>query len=439
MTEVLGEEVEAIGAGVRQHAQSYGLTQTLLLVLAGACGMSVANIYYAQPLLDSMAAAFAIGPASIGLVGLLTHAGYALGLLFIVPLGDLLDRRKLAVAQTLLLALALVVVGTAHDAGVLFGALIVVGVLAVVVQVLVAFTATLATPSERGRAVGLVTSGVVIGILSARFVAGVIADLGGWRSVYLTSAVLMFLISALLARLLPRNATTPTFDSYGTILRSIPSLFLRDPLLRIRGVLALLIFASFSTLWTALVLPLGAAPLFLSHTQIGLFGLAGLAGALAAGGAGRLADRGLGQWTTGIALVLLTSSWLPIAFLHSSLIALIIGVILLDLSVQAVHVTNQSLIFAAHPEARSRLVGGYMVFYSIGSGIGAISATTIYAFHGWPGVAMLGASFSAAGLVFWWLTRTSLGKRDPCGLARAARGAPDREAISHSRATRHIR
>lgn len=395
-------EICTVGAGA---PRCHRLTRTLMLVFAVTCGMSVANIYYAQPLLDSIAAAFAISPGSIGLVVTLTQVGYALGLIFIVPLGDLVDRRSLAVAQTFLSAVTLVVVGTTHHAGALFAGMIVVGLLAVLVQVLVAFTATLAAPSERGRAVGLVTSGVVVGILSARFVSGVIADLGGWRSVYLTSAVLMFAMSAALAWLLPRNATLSTAESYGAILRSIPTLFLRDPLLRVRAGLALLIFASFSTLWTALVLPLSAAPLFLSHTEIGLFGLAGLAGALAASGAGRLADRGLGQRTTGIALALLTISWLPIALLHSSLLALAVGVVMLDLAVQAVHVTNQSLIFAAHPDARSRLVGGYMVFYSIGSGIGAISATTIYAYMGWSGVAALGAAFSAAGLVFWWVTR----------------------------------
>lgn len=403
MAEVADQETGTTDAGTRQHGQR--LTQTLLLVFAVTCGMSVANIYYAQPLLDLMAATFTISPASIGLVVTLTQVGYSLGLLFIVPLGDLIDRRKLAVAQTFLSAAALVAVGTALHIGVLLGAMIVVGLLAVVVQVLVAYTASLATTSQRGRAVGFVTSGVVIGILSARFVSGAIADLGGWRSVYLISALLMLAMSASLAWLLPRNVPAQTSESYAEILRSIPTLFLRDPLLSVRAALALLIFASFSTLWTALVLPLRAAPLFLSHTQIGLFGLAGLAGALAASGAGRLADRGMGQWTTGIALGLLTISWLPIALLHSSLVALAIGVTLLDLAIQAVHVINQSLIFAAHPEARSRLVGGYMVFYSIGSGIGAISATTAYASFGWPGVTILGATFSAAGLVLWWLTR----------------------------------
>ncbi len=174
--------------------------------------------------------------------------------------------------------------------------MIAVGLLAVVVQVLVAFTATLAAPTERGHAVGLVTSGVVIGILAARFVAGLLADLGGWRSVYLTSALLMLGMAVLLFRILPRHAPKTTPESYGALLRSMPALFLQEPILRVRAVLALLIFATFSTLWTAMVLPLSAPPLSLSHTQIGLFGLAGLSGALAASGAGRLADRGLGQW-----------------------------------------------------------------------------------------------------------------------------------------------
>jgi predicted MFS family arabinose efflux permease len=179
MTETARNDIETTGAASRLRGQPYGLTQTLLLVFAGTCGMSVANIYYAQPLLDSMAATFSISAASIGMVITLTQAGYALGLLFIVPLGDLVDRRKLVIVQTFLSAVALTVVGTAHHAVVLFAGMIAVGLLAVVVQVLVAFTATLAAPSEQGRAVGLVTSGVVIGILAARFVSGVIADFGG--------------------------------------------------------------------------------------------------------------------------------------------------------------------------------------------------------------------------------------------------------------------
>lgn len=388
-----------------RHQPDGGLSKITTLILAVAAGLSVANIYYAQPLLDAIARDFGISPAAIGLVVTLTQVGYALGLIFIVPLGDILDHRRLVIAQGLLSIAALVAVATAKTQGVLFTGLAAMGILAVVVQVLVAFAATLATPAERGRAVGTVTSGVVIGILAARFVAGLLADVGGWRAVYLTSAVLMAVMFGLLTRVLPRKPLAGSTDSYAETLRSIPALFLRDRVLLVRGLLALLIFATFSTFWTSLVLPLSTTPFHYSHTQIGLFGLVGLAGAAAATGAGRLADRGLGQWTTALSLTLLLLSWGLIAFLPSSIPLLLIGVVLLDLAVQAVHVTNQSIIVARHPTARSRLVGGYMVFYSIGSAMGASTVTIVYAHAGWHGVSMLGAAFSAAAMLTWVGTR----------------------------------
>ncbi|MGA1857758.1 MFS transporter [Azospirillum sp. 11R-A] len=385
----------------RRHRPDGGLSRGTTLIFAIAAGISVANVYFAQPLLDAIARDFGISPAAIGLVVTLTQVGYALGLIFIVPLGDMLDSRRLVIGQGLLSVAALVAVATAKSEGVLFTGLAAMGLLAVVVQVLVAFAATLAAPAERGRAVGTVTSGVVIGILAARFVAGLLADVGGWRAVYLTSAVLMAVMVGLLTRVLPRNPLPGSTDSYAETLRSIPSLFFRDRVLLARGLLALLIFATFSTFWTSLVLPLSTAPFNYSHTQIGLFGLVGLAGVAAATGAGRLADRGLGQWTTALSLTLLLLSWGLIAFLPSSIPLLLIGVVLLDLAVQAVHVTNQSIIVARHPTARSRLVGGYMVFYSIGSAIGASAATMVYAHAGWHGVSMLGAAFSAAAMLIW--------------------------------------
>lgn len=380
------------------------LSRATTPIFAVAAGLSVANVYYAQPLLDSMARDIGIAPAAIGLVITLTQIGYGLGLIAIVPLGDLVDRRRLIGLQGVLSAAALVVVATAGTEAVLFAGMATMGLLAVVVQVLVAFAATLAAPAERGKAVGTVTSGVVIGILGARFAAGVLADLGGWRAVYLTSAGLTLAMVALLMRVLPRHRPPESRDGYLVALRSIPVLFLRDRILLIRGIFAFLIFAAFSTFWTALVLPLSAAPYSYSHTQIGLFGLVGMAGALAASGAGRLADRGLGQWVTGVSLTVLLASWASIALLPVSITALLVGVVVLDLAVQAVHVTNQSIIFARHPDARSRLVGGYMVFYALGSAIGAIAATSAYAHAGWLGVSALGAAFSAAALLLWIAT-----------------------------------
>ena len=387
-----------------QQKTDKGLSKVTTLIFAAAAGLSVANIYYAQPLLDAIAQDFGITPSAIGLVVTLTQIGYALGLIFLVPLGDLVDQRRLVIGQGVLSVLALIAVAMAKTEAILFISLATMGLLAVVVQVLVAAAASLATPEERGKTVGMVTSGVVIGILAARFIAGILADFGGWRAVYLTSAILTAGMVGLLMRVLPRQLSPDCTESYTAILLSIPVLFLRDQVLLVRGILALLVFAAFSTFWTALVLPLSTVPFSYSHTQIGLLGLVGLAGAIAATGAGKLADRGHAQWVTGFSLALLLASWGFIALLPRSIPALLIGVVLLDLAVQAVHVTNQSIIFDHHPNARSRLVGGYMVFYSIGSAIGAITSTIAYAQAGWLGVSILGAGFSTIALLAWVTT-----------------------------------
>jgi predicted MFS family arabinose efflux permease len=380
------------------------LTRSALLLFAVAAGVSVANVYFAQPLLDELSIQFGFDTASAGLVVTVTQIGYALGLFLIVPLGDWLDRRRLVLSQLALSALALIVVSFATSKTTLLFAMFFVGLFAVVVQVLVAFAAGLALPEKRGSAVGTVTGGVVLGILLARTIAGVMSDLGGWRSVYLSSAVVTFVLACALYHVLPSSTNNDTTPSYPQLLRSVVELFLLSRILRTRACIALLLFASFGTLWTSLVLPLSSPPRSLSHTAIGLFGLAGMAGAVAAGRAGFLADRGWGQWTTGVGLALLLGSWWPIGYLHRSLVALIVGIVILDFAVQAVHVTNQSIIFAAHPEARSRVVAAYMIFYSVGSGIGAIASTKAYAHFGWTGVCTLGMCISAVAFVFWALT-----------------------------------
>lgn len=377
------------------------LSRAQTFLFAITCAMAVANVYFAQPLLESMAASLSVSPGTIGVVVTATQAGYAVGLLFIVPLGDVLNRKKLILTQMLLSALALCAVGLSQDWGMLLGAMVLVGLMAVVVQVVVAYAASLASPEQRGETVGTVTSGVVLGILLARFVSGAVADLAGWRGVYFVSAALMIGMALVLMRTLPASTTPPANGGYWQLLRSVFQLYLSERTLRVRGTFALLIFAAFSVLWTSMVLPLSAPPLSLSHTQIGLFGLAGVVGALAAARAGRLADQGLGNRTTGVALALLTVSWLPTAFVEYSLFAMVVGVVLLDFAVQAVHVTNQSLIFSARPDAQSRLVGAYMCFYSVGSGLGAIAATFTYAHFGWVAVCVLGAAISAVALLYW--------------------------------------
>lgn len=393
-----------------------GFSGAMTMIFAVAGGLSVANVYYAQPLLAAMAQDFGIGTASIGIVVTVTQIGYALGLIFITPLGDILDRRRLITVQSVLLSVALIAAGLASSVGLFMAAMIAVGLLSVLVQTLIAFAAVLASPVTRGRTVGIVTSGVVIGILCARFVSGVLSDIGGWRSVYLTSAALTLIMAIMLHRMLPDHREEQPKPGYGSLLRSIPVLFIEEPVLRQKAGMVFLIFAVFSIFWTSLTLPLGAEPHSMSHTAIGLFGLAGVAGALAAGGAGRLADRGLGNRTTGVSLGLLLASWGLIAMLPVSIPALIAGTVLLDLAIQAVHVSNQSAILSIRPEAKSRIIGGYMVFYSAGSASGAIASTAIYAQAGWTGVCVLGGAVSLLALIYWAATLPRRGQRpvEPC-------------------------
>jgi predicted MFS family arabinose efflux permease len=382
-----------------------GISRAVASLFSVACGLAVANVYYAQPLLDTLADEFGITHAAVGLVITVTQIGYGLGLLFVVPLGDLLDRRRLIVGQSLLSALALLVIAFAPTGAVLLAGMGAAGLLAVVTQVLVAYAAILAHPTERGRIVGVVTSGIIIGILLARTVSGTLSDIFGWRSVYILSAAATLVVTTLLFKTLPRQAVPSAHIPYPRLIGSVFTLFVEEPVLRIRATIALLIFFAVTMLWTPMVLPLSAPPFSLSHTEIGLFGLAGTMGAVGAARAGRLADRGYAQRTTGISLMIMLVSWLPISLLSHSLWGLVVGVVAIDFGLQSVHVANQNLIYRVRPEAQSRLTAGYMVCYSIGCASGSIVSTLIYAQTGWNGVCLGGGAISAIALVFWALTR----------------------------------
>lgn len=381
------------------------LTAGITALFSLTCALAVANVYSAQPLLDSMAVSLKVSPGMMGSVITATQVGYAIGLLFLVPLGDGLNRKHVMITQLLLSVAALVVAGLSPNIAILLGAMLIVGLMAVVVQLMVAWVAILATPQKRGQAVGTLTSGIVSGILLSRFISGAIADIAGWRAVYLTAACLMLLIAGVIWKVMPSPTPQSQKPTYLSLLKSVFQLYTTEPQLRKRGILALLIFAAFSMLWTTMVMPLTA--LSLSHTQTGMFGLAGIAGVLAASRAGKWADQGWAQRSTGLALALLALSWLPIAFAETSLLWLIVGVIALDFAVQAVHVTNQSLIIAARPAAASRLVGAYMCFYSLGSAAGAIVATQLYSHWGWQAVCLAGAAVSACAFLVWSGSRQS--------------------------------
>ena len=382
------------------------MPRSLVWLFALASGLSVANVYYAQPLLDALARDFAISDAAIGGVIAATQIGCAMALLLLVPLGDRVNRRRLIATQVFLLIAALTAVSLASTTVMLLGGMLAVGLLGTAMtQGLIAYAASAASPHEQGRVVGAAQSGVFIGLLLARVFSGGVSDLFGWRGVYIFAALLMLGIALPLWRRLPVLAVASTPLSYPRLLASMLTLLRQEKVLQVRGVLALLMFAAFNIFWSALVLPLSAPPFGFSHTEIGALGLVGAIGALAAGRAGKWADRGYGQRTSAVALVMLLVAWWPLSLMAWSPAALLAGIVLLDLGGQALHVTNQSMIFRTLPEAHSRLVGLYMLFYALGSGLGAVSTTAVYARAGWQGVCLLGASVSLLALLFWLMTR----------------------------------
>ncbi|MFJ8924965.1 MFS transporter [Streptomyces sp. NPDC102364] len=369
------------------------------LLLATVCAVAVATVYVAQPVLAQIGRDLGVPEAALGWIVTAGQVGYLVGLAFLVPLGDMLDRRKLIAGHLLLAAVGMLLAAVAAQLWFLLAGLAVAGLFAVVVQTTVAFAADLSPVAERGRTLGIVTSGVITGILGARVLAGGLAGLWGWRSVYVALALLLVVLALLVLKLLPADPRS-AHATYGGVLLSLVRLF-RERLFLSRGLLAFFLFASFGTLWSGLALPLAAEPWHLSPAQIGLFGVAGLAGALGAARAGTWADAGHTNLVTGGALALLAVSWWASGPASWSLWLVVAGVLVLDFAVQAVHVSNQHLLTAAYAHRTSSVIGGYMLFYSLGSALGATATTAVYSAVGWAGSAILGAAFAVCGLVVW--------------------------------------
>ncbi|SFC17615.1 MFS transporter [Pragia fontium] len=392
---------------MNQSTENKVLTPALIVVMSIATGLAVASNYYAQPLLETIAKAFSLSVSQAGFIVTAAQLGYAAGLMFIVPLGDLFERRRLIVLMTLLSALGMLITAMSSTViGVIIGTAL-TGLFSVVAQILLPLAATLAEPAKRGKVVGMIMSGLLLGILLARTAAGLLASLGGWRTVYWVAAGLMVVMALVLWIVLPRYKQSNGLN-YPQLLISIIVLFSRNTTLRTRAFLGALSFANFSMLWTSMAFLLASPPYNYSEAVIGLFGLVGAAGALAASGAGQLTDKGKSSLVTTLGLVLLFVSWLPIAFGQYSIWALVIGIVLLDLTVQGVHVTNQSMIYRMMPEARSRLTAGYMTSYFIGGALGSLISAVAYQYGQWLGVCIAGAILSLIGIVIWCLTKRKI-------------------------------
>ncbi|ALW87150.1 MFS transporter permease [Hymenobacter sedentarius] len=374
------------------------LDNALVWLMAVTCGLVVANIYYNQPLLAAIGRTFRLSDSSASLVATATQIGYTLGMLLVVPLGDKLERKRMMLLMLLGAALCMGLAAWAPSFAVLAGASVLLGIFSAVPQLLVPMAAHLAPEASRGRIVGRVMSGLLIGILLSRTVSGYVGLHLGWRAMFEIGAGLMVLLAALLAWKLPTDQ--PTFTgSYGSLMKSLLTLTREQAPLRRAALVGASLFAAFSVFWTTLAFYLEGAPFHYGSDVAGFFGLIGAFGALAAPLAGKTADTKGPDYTIALGIVLALVAYAILGFGGLYVAGLVIGVILLDVGVQATHISNQSMIFSLVPEARSRLNTVYMTAYFTGGSLGSILGGLAWVHGGWPGVCFVGGALTAVALL----------------------------------------
>jgi predicted MFS family arabinose efflux permease len=385
-------------------AQRPGISPGLTFLLAIACGMIVANIYYAQPLVGPIHTAIGLSTQAAGFIVTLTQMGYCLGLLFIVPLGDLYETRRLVVTALGAAVLALIGAGAANSAPTFLLAAFVIGLASVAAQIIVPYAAHLAPEASRGRVVGNVMSGLLLGIMLARPIASFVADLFGWHAIFFFSAAAIALLAIVLRLVLPQRRPSPVL-SYGALLASMWGLLRRTPVLRRRAFYHACLFAAFSLFWTTVPLVLAAPGIGLSQKGIALFALVGAAGAIAAPFAGTMADKGWSRPLTGFAILAAAASFFISRIGDETgmvgLVALIAAALVLDFCVSANLVMGQRAIFSLGAEIRSRLNGLYMTLFFAGGAAGSALGAYAYAEDGWALTAWLGVALPLAAFLYY--------------------------------------
>ena len=392
MSELLAGPTVSVGAPLLPAQR---LPNSLVWLMALACGLVVANIYYNQPLLAAIGRNFHISDSRASLVATATQVGYTLSMLFVVPLGDMLERKRLMLLMLLGVAACLALAAWAPTFAVLAGASVLIGLCSAVPQLLLPMAAHLAPAADRGRIVGRIMSGLLIGILASRTLSGYVGAHLGWRAMFEIAAALMLALLGLLAWRLPRDQ--PQFaGSYGSLMKSLLTLTATLPALRRSALVGGLLFAAFSVFWTTLTFFLESPTYRYGSAVAGFFGLIGAAGALAAPLAGRAADTRGPDFTIGVGTLLAVAAYAVLGLGGFHLAGLVAGVILLDVGVQAAHISNQTKVFSLVPEARSRLNTVYMTGYFTGGSLGSVAGGFVWMHFGWLGVCALGAAFAGA-------------------------------------------
>lgn len=383
------------------------MTRALTLVFAVATGAAVGNLYWAQPLLALIGRDLHVSAASTGLLVTLTQIGYAAGILLIVPLGDVRDRRRLLLTVMLGATVALVLCAVAPSFGVLLAAIAALGVTTVGGQILLPLAGDLADDGERGRVVGIVASGALTGILVSRTLSGLLAGAAGWRLVYALAAGVDVLLAIVLHRILP-SLPAKTRLRYPALIASVAGVVRRERTARWTLLLSATAFGLFTMFWTALTLLLSAPPFDYSTTTIGLFGLAGLAGALAAQRAGRLHDRGWSLPATGAAWALVLVSFLVAGRAGHSVVLLLVAIVALDVAIQGINILNQTRMFSISADERSRLNTALVTTNFVGGALGSAAAAALWSAGGWGAVTTAAALTSCFAIGVW-----AVGRRGP--------------------------
>lgn len=394
-----------------------GVPSWIVPLLAVSVGVIAANLYYAQPLIALIAKSLKLSPSVAGLVTTLTQMGYGLGVLLIVPLGDLLENRKLILTMLSLAVVALLGLAFSTQLVPYFIAAFLVGVGASAVQIIVPYSAHLAHESVKGRVVGNLMSGLMLGIMLSRPIASFLTDLFSWHAVFLLSAGLMLVLTIILYRFLPARKPASTNLKYRELIASMIHLLLNTPVLRRRAIYQAFLFGTFCLFWTSVPLYLSGPAYNFSQTGIAFFALAGIAGAVVAPLAGKYADKGMIQQATTVAMIsaslsfLLTHIFAPGSTM--ALVFLVMAAILLDAGITANLVLGQRAIFSLNPEQRSRLNGLYVAVLFVGGAFGSMSGAWAYAHGGWTMTSYIGFGLPVCALLYFsteflpYLTKSS--------------------------------
>ncbi|MBB6733414.1 MFS transporter [Cohnella zeiphila] len=380
------------------------ISSGMIFLLAAACGFIVANLYYAQTLVGQISVSTGLSSAAAGIIVTITQIGYVVGLLFVVPISDLIENRRLATISLAVLFVALLAAAFAPNAPVFLAASLLIGLGSVVAQILVPFATYLASEEQRGRVVGNVMSGLLLGIMFARPLASFIASVWIWRVVFVISAILIAVLAILLVWLLPQRRPASS-TSYRELIVSLAKLFKDTPILRRRAFYQACLFGAFSLFWTAI--PMQLTDRFgMSQQGIALFALAGVGGAVAAPIAGRLADKGWTRLLTGLAMAIAAISFMLTYLFQSNsttdLVLLVLAAIMLDMAVSGNLVLGQRAIYSLGSEARGRLNGLFMSIFFVGGAIGSLLASWSYAYGGWDFTSWIGAALPMAALVYYF-------------------------------------